>query len=234
MDTEYSMDQNSLEERSLSAAIQIYYDVAAAKSKPAPLLIALHGYGANKRQMMREARQMAPEDFAIVSMQGFHQHLKEPQEPGGPLRFGFGWLTNFHPEESVGIHHQAVLDLVEKLTNEGIADRNRIFLLGFSQSCALNYRFTFTYPNVLRGVIGICGGLPGDWETSDAYQPTKASVFHLAGERDEFYSPARVGDYHERLQLRAADVEFRTYDAEHELVDDMRTDVRDWLTRKLT
>lgn len=228
------MDQNSLEERSLSAAIQIYYDLAAAKRKPAPLLIALHGYGANKRQMMREARQMAPEAFAIVSMQGFHQHLKEPKEPGGPLRFGFGWLTNFHPEESVGIHHQAVLDLVEKLTNEGIADRNRIFLLGFSQSCALNYRFTFTHPSILRGVIGICGGLPGDWETSDVYQPTNAAVFHLAGERDEFYSPTRVGDYRERLQLRAADVEFRTYDAEHELVDDMRTDVRDWLTRKLT
>jgi phospholipase/carboxylesterase len=228
------MDQNSLEERSLSAAIQIYYDLATAKSKLAPLLIALHGYGANKRQMMREARQMAPEAFAIVSMQGFHQHLKEPKEPGGPLRFGFGWLTNFHPEESVGIHHQAVLDLVEKLTNEGIADRNRIFLLGFSQSCALNYRFTFTHPSILRGVIGICGGLPGDWETSDVYQPTNAAVFHLAGERDEFYSPTRVGDYRERLQLRAADVEFRTYNAEHELVDDMRTDVRDWLTRKLT
>ena len=26
-----------------------------ARLRPAPLLIALHGYGANKRQMMREA-----------------------------------------------------------------------------------------------------------------------------------------------------------------------------------
>ncbi len=55
---------------------------------------------------------MAPENFAIVSLQGFHQHMKEPKEPGGPLRFGFGWLTNFHPEDSVAVHHQALLDMI--------------------------------------------------------------------------------------------------------------------------
>jgi phospholipase/carboxylesterase len=179
--------------------------------------------------MMREARQMAPEEFAVVSLQGFHQHLKEPKEPGGPLRFGFGWLTNFHPEESVAVHHRAVLDLIEKLTSEGVAHSDRIFLLGFSQSCALNYRFTFTHPNVLRGVVGICGGLPGDWETSTTYQLAKTTVLHVAGERDEVYPPARVADYRERLQLRAADVEFRSYDAEHEITDSMREDIRDWL-----
>src|SRR5207253_9166919 len=65
------------------------YDVHVPATRPAPLLIALHGYGASKRQMMREALQMAPENFAIASLQGFHQHLKEAKEPGGPLRFGF-------------------------------------------------------------------------------------------------------------------------------------------------
>jgi phospholipase/carboxylesterase len=218
-----------LEDRSLSASIRLYYDLSVPDARPAPVLIALHGYGASKRQMMREAKQMAPEGFAIVSLQGFHQHMKEPKEPGGPLRFAFGWLTNFRPEESIAIHQQAMLDLIEALGNDGVIDRKRVFLLGFSQSCALNYRFAFTHPDVLRGVIGICGGLPGDWETSPAYRATKASVLHLAGARDEFYSPERVGDYRERLQLRAADVEFRSYDAEHEIVADMRLDVNEWL-----
>jgi len=82
-------------ERPIRAEINLYYDLSLPNFTPAPLLIALHGYGANKRQMMREARQMAPDNFAIASLQGFHQHLKEPKEPGGPLRFGFGWLSNF-------------------------------------------------------------------------------------------------------------------------------------------
>src|SRR6266849_1036135 len=141
-------------ERSLSAEIKLYYDLQSAAPAPAPLLIALHGYGASKRQMMREAQAIVPEGFAIASLQGFHQHLKDPKEAGGPLRFGFGWLTNFHPEESVAIHHRALLDLIDLLTSDGAADPERIFLLGFSQTCALNYRFAFTNPESLRGVIG--------------------------------------------------------------------------------
>lgn len=223
--------ETSAAERSLTAEIKLYYDLHKPAELPAPLLIALHGYGANKRQMSREAQQMAPESFAIVSLQGFHQHLKDPKEPGGPLRFGFGWLTNFHPEDSVAMHHQALLDLIQTLTSEGVANPNRIFLLGFSQTCALNYRFAFTHPNYLRGVIGICGGLPGDWETSESYKPTQAAVFHLAGTRDEYYPPSRVADYEDRLRLRARNVEFESYDAAHEFVPGMREDVRAWLEK---
>lgn len=220
-------------ELSLSAQIKLYYDLVVPESLPAPLLVGLHGYGANKRQMMREARAMAPPGFAVASLQGFHQHIKEPREPSGPLRFGFGWLTNFKAEESVAVHHQALLELIAEQVERGVADETRIFLLGFSQTCAMNFRFAFTYPEVLRGVIGMCGGLPGDWEASGLYKKTDASVLYLSGTRDEFYPPERVGDYEERLKLRAGDVEWRAHDAGHEFVQSMRDDVRSWLEKKL-
>src|SRR6185503_21285650 len=124
-------------DRTLEARINLYYDLQPGTISPAPLLIALHGYGANKRYMMREAQLMAPEQFAIASLQGVHQHIREPWTEGGPLRFGFGWLTNFRSEESVAIHHRALIDLIDTLTTEGVADPTRVFLLGFSQSCAL-------------------------------------------------------------------------------------------------
>jgi phospholipase/carboxylesterase len=216
-------------DRSLTAEIKLYYDLRVPQKSPAPLLIALHGYGASKRQMMREAQQMAPDGFAIAALQGFHQHIREPKEPGGPLRFGFGWLTNYRPEESVAVHHKALLDLITNLTDEGIVAPESIFLLGFSQSCALNYRFAFANAITLHGVIGICGGIPGDWETNETYKPATASVFHLAGTRDEFYPPSRVSDYAERLQTRAANVAFKTYDAGHEIIPAMREDIREWL-----
>lgn len=218
---------------SLAAKIKLYYDLQVPQLVPAPLLIALHGYGANKRQMMLEARQMAPPGFAIAAIQGFHQHMKKPKEAGGPLRFGFGWLTNFHPEESVAIHHQAVLDLIETLIAERSADPQNIFLLGFSQSCALNYRFAFTHAGVLRGVVGICGGLPGDWKTNESYKATEAAVFHLAGNQDEFYPPERVSDYAEQLRSRSHDVRFQAYEGGHDFVPEMRRDIRAWLESKV-
>ena len=218
-------------DQTLEARINLYYDLRPGTTAPAPLLIALHGYGANKRQMMREAQLMAPENFAIASLQGFHQHIKEPREAGGPLRFGFGWLTNFRSEESVAVHHRALLDLIKLLTDEGVADPARVFLLGFSQSCALNYRFAFTHPEQLRGVVGICGGIPGDWETSSTYRHSNIDVLHLAGTRDEFYSPERVQDYERQLKTRARSVVFESYDAAHEIVPEMRPDVVQWLTK---
>lgn len=223
---------NVQEDLSLPAETKLYYDLYVPDDDGAarPLLIALHGYGANKRQMMREARQIAPHGFSIASLQGFHQHIRDPKEPGGPLRFGFGWVTNFHPEEAVAMHHRALIELMDNLTASGVADAARIFLLGFSQSCALNYRFAFTHADRLRGVIGICGGLPGDWETSERYQKTAAAVLHLCGKRDDFYTPERVKDYGARLRERAAEVEVKSYDdAAHEIVPEMREDVRAWL-----
>jgi phospholipase/carboxylesterase len=226
-----------INERTLDARIKLYYDLytpaGETAAAPAPLLIALHGYGSNKNWMMRAAREMAPAGFAVAALQGFHQHLKESKETS-VLGYGFGWLTNFHPEASVALHHRAVLDLVGQLINEGVADRARVFLLGFSQTCALNYRFAFTHTRILRGVIGICGGLPGDWETSERYQNTEAAVLHLAGERDDLYPPARTADYASRLSLRAREVEFKSYDAAHELTTPMRDDVRAWLAARST
>lgn len=221
------------EERTLRAETKLYYDLFVPDEGAWPLLIALHGYGANKRQMMREARAIAPEGFAIASLQGFHQHLKEPREAGAPLRFGFGWLTNFHPEDSIALHHRALLDLIETLVAEDIADRERIFLLGFSQTCALNFKFAFTHTESLRGIIGICGGLPGDWETNERYAQTNASVLYLHGERDEFYPPARIAPYEAQLRERARDVEIKSYEAAHEIVPAMREDVRAWLQARV-
>ena len=219
-------------ERTLAAQITLRYDVIPADARSAPLLIALHGYGASKWHALRETKSIAPDGFALAALQGMHQHLREPKGKGGPLRFGFGWLTNFHPEESVRVHHDALRQMIYELTREEIADPKRIFLLGFSQSCALNYRFAFTHPNFLRGVIGICGGLPGDWDTNEAYKETDAAVFHLAGERDEYYGPERVANYATHLRQRARDVEFRSYNAGHEISPEMRSDIREWLLLK--
>lgn len=226
------MPTPEINERTLDARVKLYYDLHAPVETPAPLLVALHGYGSNKSWMMREARELAPAGFAVAALQGFHQHLKEPREAGGALRYGFGWLSNFHPEDSVAVHQRALLDMIGQLVDEGVADAGRVFLLGFSQTCALNYRFAFTHADVLRGVVGICGGLPGDWETGERYRETEAAVLHLAGTRDEFYPPERVADYAARLSLRARDVECKSYDAAHELTPAMREDVRAWLAAR--
>jgi predicted esterase len=61
-------------EHQLTVELPLRYDVfipSDEHSAPRPLLLALHGYGGSKRQMMREAKQLAPDDFVVVAPQGF-------------------------------------------------------------------------------------------------------------------------------------------------------------------
>lgn len=228
------MMEKSQTDLSLKAEINIYYDlyVPEGPEEPRPLLIALHGYGSSKRHMMRDARLMAPEGFAVATLQGFHQHMREPKEPGSPARFGFGWLSNFKPEESVALHHRALRDLMERLIDEGVADPDKIFLLGFSQTCALNFKFAFTHPRHLRGVIGMCGGIPGDWDTADHYKSIEADVLYISGTRDEFYTPERIAGFPDKLRQRAHEVTAKSYDAAHEMIQPMRDNVKAWLAER--
>jgi predicted esterase len=213
----------------MRAEINLYYDlyVPENNSKPAPLLITVHGYGAHKRYMMREARSITSENFVIVSLQGPHQHFRKTDDG---YRVGFGWLTDHKPEEYIQIHHRFVLDVIDGLASRQLIDRSRIVLHGFSQSCALNFRFAFTYPDVLRAVIGVCGGIPGDLDINPAYQPFTAQTLYLYGNDDEFYSLEKFREFDQKLNERLTNYRSKQYEAKHEITDEMRVDMREFLS----
>src|SRR5688572_7542139 len=131
---------------SVKAEINLYYDLYVPDgARGAPLLVAVHGYGAHKRYMMREARLVAPDNFVIASIQSPHPHYRRTDDG---YRVGFGWLSDHRPEENVALHHKFILDVIDRLEGDEVIDASRIFLYGFSQACALNFRFAFTYPEV--------------------------------------------------------------------------------------
>lgn len=222
--------ENLQNDLSLRAEINLYYDLFIPNNAviPAPLLIAVHGYGAHKRYMMREARAIAPENFVIASVQGPHQHFRRTDDG---YRIGFGWLTDHKPDEYVALHHKFLLDVIEKLSTDGLIDPSQIFLYGFSQSCALNFRFAFTYPDIARGIVAACGGIPGDLETNPVYKPFTAETFYLYGDDDEFYTQEKFREFDEKLTSRIQNYRSKHYKAKHEITEDMRTDIKQFLNQ---
>lgn len=225
--------ENTQTDLSVTTEINLYYDFFKPESheKPLPLIIAVHGYGAHKRYMMREAQMLGDNGFAIVSLQAPHQHYRQTDKG---LRIGFGWLTDHKPEESVAIHQKFVLDVIEKLSKDELIDEKRIFLFGFSQACALNFRFAFTYPEMLRGVLGVCGGIPSDLETNEVYQPTNADVFYLYSHQDEFYPLEKFESFDAKLKTFLPAYQSKSYEAKHEITGEMREDMKNWLHARIS
>ena len=133
---------------------------------------------------------------------------------GPPATVGYCWATPAHSDESVRLHHDMLLHVLDEAGRGlGIPPERRI-LAGFSQPVGLNYRFAATHSSAVRGMISICGGVPGNWETGD-YQPVSAALLHIARRQDEFYPLAKTEQYEARLRLRAGDVEFHMIDGGH-------------------
>ncbi|MEJ7860296.1 MAG: dienelactone hydrolase family protein [Pyrinomonadaceae bacterium] len=220
--------ENVQTDLSVTAEIKLYYDLYVPENveQPAPLLIAVHGYGAHKRYMLREAQAVSGDKFVVASVQAPFQHWREA---GGTYKIGFGWLTDFKPVESVALHHNFILEVIKKLSDEQIIDRKQIFLYGFSQACALNFRFAFTHPEILRGVIGACGGIPSDLETNEIYQPTNAKVLYSYGDADEFYPLEKFQKFEQKLREYVPNFQAKMYAAKHEITDKMREDIKNWL-----
>lgn len=219
-----------IQDRSFSARLDCHYLLLAPPAVDAqtPLVLALHGFGANPESMLHLTARLFDRPPVIASLQGPNQFFLSPDT----RNVGYGWITSRRPGESIRLHHDMVLHVADEVGDEFGIPRERRVLVGFSQSVSLNYRFVATCPDAVRGVIGICGGLPGDWDTG-TYRPVTAAVLNIARSGDEYYPPAVTEQYARRLQRRAADVEFHLIEGGHQMPSSGRLIVGPWLQRIL-
>jgi predicted esterase len=222
-------------ERTTQQRTNLYYDLYVPDRDATvarPLLIALHGYEGNKESMMALAQRINSRDFIIASVQGpngfFVRSESQPNKP----KIGFGWMMQFKVEETIRLHHQTLLSVIEETAAEHKVDRDAVFLLAFSQSVSLNYRFAFTHPGVVRGVIAVCGGIPGDWD-QEKYQNSDTDLLIVAGESDEFYPLDRTRNFKGAMARRSPSVEFRSFPVGHIFPRESLSIIDDWIKRRL-
>ncbi len=159
----------------------------------------------------------------IFSLQAPHPFYSEPRK----REVGYSWATHTQSEQSVRLHHE----IVQYALDASGAPPDRRLLLGFSQPVGLNYRFAATFPDAIRGVLGVCGGVPNDWETG-LYLEVEAALLHIARTEDEIYPADLTRLYRDRLALRASDVEFLEFAGGHRFPSLAQPAVQDWTRRK--
>ena len=186
------------------------------------LVVALHGFGSNADVMLRLARMWFPNE-AIAAVQAPHPFYTS----ANAQEVGYCWATHLHSAESVRLHHQMLNHVLDELKWPA----EKTLLLGFSQPVGMNYRFAATYPKRVGGVIGVCGGVPKNWEDGP-YQTVTASLLHLARSEDEIYPPSMTSSYEERLRKRAADVTYHLLPGGHRFPSLGRPIVSAWVRER--
>jgi predicted esterase len=194
------------------------------------LVIALHGYSSNPEVMLRLTSGLVDDGHIIASIQAPNQHYVADGLPDAHSVAGYNWGIRPHWESSVRLHHEMLRQVLKSLRERFEVGQKRCLLVGFSQPVGLNYRFVGTYPHEVGGVIGICGGVPRDWQ-EEKYQAVRAALLHISRDEDPIYPVATAGTFAEKLKHRANDVEFHLIPGPHRFPSKAKSIVGPWLER---
>lgn len=203
-------------------------DEPVEEAAPPYAVFTLHGYGMTPETMLTLTRMLVGPRPLILALQAPHAFYAQ-----GPERqeVGFSWATHVTSESAVRLHHEMLLTVFEQVRERWGVGADRRVLAGFSQPVGPNYRFAATHPGAVRGAIGICGGVPRDWEDNPRYRPVSAALLHIAREQDEVYPAAKARDFARRLRLRAPDVEFHMIEGRHRFPSKAGPLAAAWLAR---
>ncbi len=196
------------------------------------VVLTLHGYGSTPEAMLRLTVPFVGPEHIVASLRGINQQYAAYTPGGAPgsADVVYNWGTSKHGDLNIALHHRMVLATLAQLRDRFRVAPSRCLLIGFSQAVGLNYRFIGMYPDAVGGVIGICGGVPRDWQ-EDKYQPVAAPFLHIARTEDEIFPPATTQTFAERLRRHASDVEFHLLPGGHRFPSKAGEIVSPWLKR---
>lgn len=130
-----------------------YLAAAPADSKDKPLIIFLHGYGSDERDLFGIKDEL-PADYTYLS-------VRAPGEVDGG---GYKWFTQDTDQaeyEGVTSDVDKSTDLlrtfIEQATEKYGTQPNKVILVGFSQGAMMSYQIGLQYPELVRGIAPLSG-----------------------------------------------------------------------------
>jgi phospholipase/carboxylesterase len=191
-----------------------------------PAIFIMHGIGSNEQNMLSLVNDLE-DQFYIFSIRG---HLSQPP--------GFAYFTI----QGYGKPHREVFDQgVSKLTSfidyaceQYPLDKNRLYLLGFSQGAILAMTLGLTLGNQIKGIIALSGYIPAFVKEEYNIKPVEQlSAFISHGEMDQVL-PFEWGlENNEYFRKLGAKVTFNTYQEGHTVSAQNQQDFLQWIKEDL-
>lgn len=196
-----------------------------------PLLLLLHGFGANEDDLFSLAPYL-DERFLVISARG-------------PVTLGpmsYGWFNlGFTPEgivvdpKEVEGARQTIRTFIDEVVTHYQADRDRVFLMGFSQGAMMSLAVALTFPGTAAAVVAMSGRLMPQTvqQIPDRDALMDLPIFLAHGTRDMVLPVGHGRDARMRLSALPVELTYHEYDMAHEVTADELQDITTWLTVQL-
>ncbi|EMY81583.1 phospholipase [Psychroflexus gondwanensis] len=120
----------------------------------APLILMLHGYGSDEKDLFSFANEL-PEEYIVISLKAPHA-----MQPSGNAWYAINFDAQkgkFSDIEQAILSRELVKTFLEEAIEAYPIDKNKVSLLGFSQGTILSFALALSYPEVIKNVIGLSG-----------------------------------------------------------------------------
>jgi phospholipase/carboxylesterase len=212
----------------VAAAPQPLTVIQQAPRKPGPgkppLLVLLHGHGADEKDLLPMVVRLDPR-LAIGS-------LRAPIK----IRDGsYSWM-NSNNETDLDEARRAVLESIEQIVMATNADRDRVYVAGFSQGAMLALAIALTEPQKIAGAAVLSGRLSN--AIRDHYAPLDMlkgfPILVTHGTEDRQIPIRSARDIRQTLKTLPVNLEYHEFDGIGHSINDQAVAVLDrWLRERI-
>jgi phospholipase/carboxylesterase len=192
-----------------------------------PTILALHGRGSNERDLIGLAPYLPPE-FLWISPRGTFTLL-----PGSFEWFQITQIGKPDPKRLAD-----ALNVLDTFIDEIIAsypvDRNKLYLLGFSQGSILSMSYTLTKPPRVAGVIAQSGYIPLESGLQIDEPRIRDKPFILThGIQDPLLPVDWARASRDTLQRLGVNLEYHEFNMGHQISEESLAVINTWLLKQL-
>ena len=210
----------------------LYAAHVPAGEGPFPLILAIHGWGANAQDLLGLAALLHGGRALVLCPQG------PVAVPIGGGSHGYGWfpLTPGAPPDLVAFKRGA--DALRAFVDGAVArypvDPRKIVPIGFSQGGVMAYDLALRDPGRFAGVAGLSSWLPDLLAESVSKTPEHEGfpVLIVHGTQDPMLDVGKARESRELLRPFAVALTYREFDMGHEIRPEALRVIVKWLDEK--
>lgn len=192
-----------------------------------PILMMLHGFGSNEEDLF-SLKEVLPKNYFIISVRAPFK-MEEGSYMWSSLSVE-NKKIKANPAEALA-SCDSLINLITRIKQKFGLANSPVYWMGFSQGAMMCYTLALVKKVPMTGLIAMSGRITDEAKAAIiTFTPdTSMRIFISHGKQDEVIAIEQGRDANNALKEKLKLVQFKEYDAAHEISEAMLKDLVEWL-----